>query len=136
MATTKKTTKRNPAAAKPVRLTRRTALIVGSTYGGAASALSFYAAHYALPLAIGWRWYAVLAAVIGGLLLSAPTCYRTIVRIKGEDRLGQVTAAGMVVLFETLMCVLTGPAAYVAGALVLGINAWSGAQQAEAKLTR
>jgi len=135
MATTKKNAKRN-AAAKPVKLTRRTALAVGGTYGGAASALSFYAAHYALPAATGARWWAVLAAVVAGLLLSAPTCYRTIVRIKGEDTLGRVTAAGMVVLFETLMCVLGGPAAYVAGALVLGINAWSGAQQASAKLTR
>lgn len=136
MATKKAIKTKRSAAAKPVRLTRRTALVVGSTYGGAASALSFYAAHYALPAANGARWYAVLLGVLLGLLLSVPTCYRTIVQIKGMDTLGKATAVGMVGMFELFMCVLTGPAAYVAGALVLGINAWSGAQQAEAKLTR
>lgn len=132
---TKKTTKKTRAP-KPVKLTRKAALAVGGTYGGAASAFAFSVAHYSLPAATGWRWWAMLAAVFAGLAMSAPTCYRTIVRIKGEDTLGKITSCGMVALFELVMCVCTGPLAYAAGLLVLGINAWSGAQQAEAKLTK
>lgn len=141
---TKKPTKRmsKAKAAKPIMLTRGTAIFVGALYGGSASAVSFYTAHYALPLAKSWSaWLLACTIVLAGLVLSAPTCYKTIVKIKGEDMLGKITSVGMVILFEASMTFLHGGAAntvaaYCVGALVLILNAWSGAQQAQAKMVR
>ena len=123
--------KAKPTGAKPICLSRRWAIWLGALYGASASALSFYAAHWAIPTASNrWILAADIAALLGGLLLSAPTCYRFFLTLKGNDMVGKVTAAGLVILLEISMSAFSFKVALVAVILVAAVNAISGAQQA------
>ena len=136
---TKAKTPSKSRSVKPIIMGRKSAMFVGFVYNASASVLAYHIAHHLIGPAYRNGSYVIMCiyamAIFGGLLLSFPTTYRLMLKLKGEDKTGITMSVGITLLLETGMTFCPFWPSLACLALVGLINGYSGAQQAIAKLT-
>lgn len=93
----------------------RLATMIGFLFGGAPSCLAYYLVHEQIPVTDGWRLYASIAVVCGGLLFSLRTVYQWGVLALGS----KPKAFGFCVIVEGAMIVALHPAVSLSALAIL-----------------